>query len=78
MKLEVEGKIGYVGCDDPPAEYYFIETKDGKIINVGFNANVWGGNINVGIPELNLPHDPLTEEDYKNKRCRITIEILED
>ena len=71
MKFEVEGKIGYCGPDDPPAEYYSITTDGGRNINVGFNAKQWGGDIHTGIPNLPVPF-------YKNKRCRITIEILDD
>jgi hypothetical protein len=71
MKFEVEGKIGYCGPDDPTGEYYSITTDGGRNINFGLNANQWSGNIRDGIPNLPIPF-------YKNKRCRITIEILED
>ena len=70
MIFKIEGKISYNGPSDPPGEYYGIDLPDGKHINIGFNATVWGGDIYHGIPELRSP-------SIKNHKCRITIEIID-
>jgi len=76
MKFETNGRIDYIGPDDPTGDYYSIITNDGKIINVGFDAERWGGDLHKGIPQLGAL------ERIKNsnvgKRCKITIEILDE
>jgi len=67
-ELEVEGTIDYFGPDDPPCDYYYFKTSDGRYITIGFRSTEWGGDIYSGIPLL-----PTNES-----RCKLTIEILED
>jgi hypothetical protein len=71
MKFEAEGRIEYEGPSDPPGEYYTIDVKNRGYITVGFDSRLWCGNIHAGIPQLNI-------DSFTNKRCRITIEILDD
>lgn len=73
MKLETTGNISYMGPDDPTGDYYYIHTDDNKFIRFGVDSEAWGGDIYKGIPQL--PSFPF---GCKAKRCKITIEVLED
>ena len=78
-KFEVEGKISYVGRDNPWAEYYCIDLPDGRLIGIGFDSEDWNGNEQSGIPEIGCFsrwNDDGTQQSEKRK-CRITIEFLE-
>lgn len=70
QKFTATGKLGYLGPDDPPAEYYYFETDDGKRIYIGFDAAKFGGTIHTGIPALRMK----TSDPYRIG-ARITIEV---
>ncbi|MCK9593653.1 MAG: hypothetical protein M0Q91_16750 [Methanoregula sp.] len=53
--FEAEGKMSYVGRDNPWAEYYCIELSDGRVIGIGFDSENWNGNMDDGIPEIKCP-----------------------
>jgi hypothetical protein len=73
MTLEAIGNITYMGPDDPVGDYYYIKTDDNKFIRFGIDSVEWGGNMHEGIPQI-----PVDQRDCAGKRCRITIEMLED